>query len=1428
MASSVSDHIPKTPQLPDISIIHAFAQISATIIDLDDLLLAGLDMLRQFNDYDLLALVFIDDETGQPEIRAYKSDLLAKDDLHLQTFIADAIEQGVKTKKENIPLRKNAQSSDVCLIIPLTIGRLVIGALVVAEFWPHQFSDAEEMFLSIFASQLTVAVTNVRLYERTREQQQQEFIRRQIATHLQQLSTIINATLNLDDVLNLILEHIKGVIPYHSALIMLLKDQHLAVQAVAGLNEEIKPGLALSAHSGGFYHLMLLQQYPSVFFDVTEHKLWSHTCLPTVQSIRAWIGAPLIIKNQIIGILTLHHREAGYFDNADLDLVHTFANQAAIAIDNAQVYQREQQKVKQFQTVAKIGRQATEIHEVQSLLDTVVERLVEDLNYEFVTILLYQNETDSLHLKAANDIAPQVIDALNYSLPLEGLSVISTAGRTGDPLVVNDVSSFEGYVPHPRRKLVRSELAIPLVTKDQLIGLLDIQSTHLHAFSPDDLVLAQTIADQLAVTIANANMFEDKDGRIAELIAFNEIGGVMAKPGDLNNTLLTIIERIKALYQVEGASLLVLENDILRFRVVTGYPLEALKLFELKLGEGVAGWVAKHNQSLTIDNVASDPRHYKKIDEALDFTTKSLLAVPVQIQGRVLGVIEIMNRLDGLPFTRDDEVILAFIASAIAITMENSRLFGELAHKAEQMAGLFEASQSLAKLDLDEVLRITVRQVVNLLNSQWATVYLIDDSKELAVPGANYSVGDVHMRPRVFEIGQGAVGWVLKHKTLLRVNDAQNDVHFLSVDQLSYQVVNVLTAPLIARGEIIGILETATVNPSKPFNEEDEAFITALASQAAMAIHNAQLYQAVLDREEFVLALGEASSSINQSLNLDEVLDIICSKSLTLFDIDAISVWRAENDHLLCLAASGLGAAETLETSLANDDSSFISQVYNFGQPQYQNNVNSLDKYLPHIQLKSNRLALMGIPLLTGERCVGVLLMLTARELNYFTPEIQTRAVIYSSQITSAIENAHLHQQTTVRLAEVSTLYTLAHQMSINLEIDPLLEGTINVIRLALDCSGGSLFLLKADEELVLGAQNGKTLVAAQAYVDQVIQLVMRTQRPVNLKNKADFVRIIGEPSPSDVQSLLIVPLLAHGNLLGALVMFDELAYAFGDDEGRLLTIVAAQVASAIENSMLYNDLQQHAQSLEKALSELQEFSQLQGEFVQNVSHELRTPLTFVKAYVDLVLEESLGPISDGIRNSLQIVARRTDDLNRLVSDIISHQQLQMGNLEFSDVDLRDLINLNTESALPMAQKQNLHLRTHIPNDLPLIQADPNRISQVLDNLIGNAIKFTSGGGTIDVSVLPYGEFVKLSVKDTGIGIEEGEQEKIFNRFYQVDGSTTRRFSGTGLGLTIVQQIVEAHQGQVQVKSKPGRGTEFIITLPVSQSATPNDPQQPR
>lgn len=263
------------------------------------------------------------------------------------------------------------------------------------------------------------------------------------------------------------------------------------------------------------------------------------------------------------------------------------------------------------------------------------------------------------------------------------------------------------------------------------------------------------------------------------------------------------------------------------------------------------------------------------------------------------------------------------------------------------------------------------------------------------------------------------------------------------------------------------------------------------------------------------------------------------------------------------------------------------------------------------------------------------------------------------------------------------------------------------------------------------------------------------------------------------------------------------------------------QLRSALQsaNRTLERRVEERTAELQKALERLSELGQLKSNFISNISHELRTPLTHIKGYIELLVSESLGPIAEEQRHALQVSQQSTTRLETLIEDLImvslaSRAELSI-NLE--SVDVGRLANLAVKSSLDKALARGVNLHTVIEDNLPSIQADSQKIAWVLNQLIDNGIKFTQSGGSVMVGVKRDGEnLVVTSVTDTGIGIPPTRVSDIFEPFHQLDGSTTRRYGGTGLGLSLVRDIIEAHGSMLDVQSTEGLGSTFKFPLLVT------------
>jgi len=268
----------------------------------------------------------------------------------------------------------------------------------------------------------------------------------------------------------------------------------------------------------------------------------------------------------------------------------------------------------------------------------------------------------------------------------------------------------------------------------------------------------------------------------------------------------------------------------------------------------------------------------------------------------------------------------------------------------------------------------------------------------------------------------------------------------------------------------------------------------------------------------------------------------------------------------------------------------------------------------------------------------------------------------------------------------------------------------------------------------------------------------------------------------------------------------------------QIITIQILELHNALNeaNKSLEKRVEERTKELQRALSRLSELNALKSNFIANISHELRTPLTHIKAYVDLLAEAELGPLTNEQAEALAVLTRSETRLEKLIEDLIQFSFASRGELSLNiqDVDILQLVRNCASRYITKAQSKKTIIKTFESVDSPLIQADEDKIGWVIMQLLDNAIKFTPEGGKIAIKVSNASGLVVISVIDTGIGVPEDRKVEIFEPFHQLDGSATRRYSGTGLGLAMARRIIEAHGSQIIVDSQVGKGSKFEFTLP--------------
>jgi signal transduction histidine kinase len=413
------------------------------------------------------------------------------------------------------------------------------------------------------------------------------------------------------------------------------------------------------------------------------------------------------------------------------------------------------------------------------------------------------------------------------------------------------------------------------------------------------------------------------------------------------------------------------------------------------------------------------------------------------------------------------------------------------------------------------------------------------------------------------------------------------------------------------------------------------------------------------------------------------------------------------------------------------------------------------------------------------------------------------------------------------RLTELRVINRLGRVANSTLNMDKLLEQTFNETTELMEATIFAVVLYDAKLKQIsieLMIENG------QRYQRQVVDLgegiashIINTKQAVLFRDSAEliasripYVKIQDSLLP---ESYLGVPILIGDEVIGVLTVQHEKARAFDQHHAQVLTTVADQLASAIRNARIYADLERNFQAV-------REINRIKDEFLNNISHELRTPLTVIIGWGELMANGRLS--EEQLRTAIDQINKSSQRLLALVSSLLDLSKIERGALKLDrrDIDINFAVQRAVDENSFDAATKNIDLKCEYGEELPMINGDCARLQQAVSNLLNNAIKFTHDGGLVVIRSEQYDNRIMISVTDNGIGIDQSKLPFIFERFSQGDGSTTRKYGGAGIGLSLVKSLIEMHGGEVVVDSEPGKGSTFSLLLPANGMALPEPEQQ--
>ncbi len=473
--------------------------------------------------------------------------------------------------------------------------------------------------------------------------------------------------------------------------------------------------------------------------------------------------------------------------------------------------------------------------------------------------------------------------------------------------------------------------------------------------------------------------------------------------------------------------------------------------------------------------------------------------------------------------------------------------------------------------------------------------------------------------------------------------------------------------------------------------------------------------------------------------------------------------------------------------------------------------------------------ALIAAPLIVRGERIGTLVAEAARP-EQFTPEDGRHLRIFADHVAATLQHLRLISTLEDERNRLKTLNALSHALSETLDLREVGLRALEQTRSAFRAAHGLLMLWDSASETL-----------SPLVTDGIAQTTTETALTHHRLAIRDHVRAIGADGPplwapldapwrwihDDIPtalSALEIPLRAHGELIGLMLLLSDEANAFERVDLALATTLGVPVALALQNARFYQRASGQARAMAEALRRQEELDRMKDELIQNISHELRTPLALVMGYAEMLSTGELGAVADEQAVAINVIARRSRMLRSLVEDIALLWQLEQRREERELLDLAEIVATSAADFRSEAETRGLLIRASALESPVTIQGEPLQIRRVLDNLVGNALKFTPQGGAIDITLTTDGEWARLAVSDTGIGVPKAQLSRIFERFYQVDGSSRRAYGGTGLGLALVKAIMEAHGGAVVAESPitddPDHpGTRVTVHLPLAPGA---------
>ncbi|MCB0208197.1 MAG: GAF domain-containing protein [Anaerolineae bacterium] len=1378
----------------------------------------------------------------------------------------------VTRDEDYVPLANNVRAK---VVVPIRYGGELVGIINLESLQVNFFNNNQLRYLEALANHAAVAIGNAEAYQEQRLEREQASRRADQLSRLAEISTAFRTNRPLTDVLEDIAFAIADSVGYDVVLISLIRPDPPQLYhevsmgiPVAQLHQLQQPDQTRPL--ANLHRLMqdeFRQGKNTYFIPAVEMVNWQQQLnIPFIEKSsplmrpenqtealrlnlyatkrELWQPGDLLfiplmgVNDNIIGLLTVQNPVTDERPSlTSINALEAFANHAASAIENAQLFKLEQERRQLADTLRGVSEVISSHLEIDQLLQLVLQGLRKVVDYDRSTVELLQDS----HLVIIGGQGWE-----EYSRQIIGLSFSMTGNNpsrkvieTQEALIVKDAPvEYKAIFSAPPYDRVRSWLGVPLTYGTNILGLMTVASHNVNFFTEEDAGVVLAFANQVAIALQNAQLFEDAKQQVRQLEALTEVAGSLNQALELDQVLNLVLDAVFDLVGHSNGSIWMIEQSsgtvkIANTQNIPDFLVEEFNRSNTSINSEPFASVIRSGEVFV---VGGDKRQDKIAPRfGLPFPD-DVTYVPLKTEDGVIGVLAIETIIR----SRSMLDLVTTLADLAAVAIDSARLLADTRTRAVEMQSLYNLGVGISgMLEVRQVMRTVIIKALGLLEAEVGVILFWDEQAEQYIFEGTATTMKlveqfgfeqiVHMKPN--NLNHRAALWtaltehiIRSHQPILSNTAVQKSIwakngeeshetsEISSIDKIVMQLElrTLLGIPIQVQNHSIGAIFVGMSQPNT-FSERAIKTLSFVANQAAVAIRNAQLVQRLnnlteglelrvqqrteelaqilkelTDERDRMGVLYELGRQLASSFNLEEVLHHALNLLNGAIGISqgTVLLQDLKTGYLIHRAAIGRDKALPPEGSLTKYKIGvgLAGKVMESRQPRLISDLSDEPDWIPGSTTLHRRSALV-VPLTTGDDVLGSLLLYHP-EVGYFTEDHLKLVTTAATQIATAINNAELYRLSTEQAKSLVIMYQ-----------QQAAEATKNE----------AILKSVADGVLVLDTQ--RRIILANPKAVEILNI-----NTVSLEYQA--LSKILESSDLHENSELIQLLYEQLNQSLAKIEQGEQTVEFIISSGpkvikATLTPVTLSKHEPPSTVAVLRDISREA-----------EIDRLKNEFISSVSHELRTPMTSIKGYADLLLSGNakIGELNPMQTRFVQVIQSNTNRLTELVNDILEISRIETGRvkLEFEVINLVEVVNEVAISFEGQMVQKVMNLYLNLPNALPPVYADRARLTQILVNLIGNAWQYTPESGNIEVQAKIVDQFVQIDVVDDGIGIVEQDQQYLFERFFRSERTEVQVVDGTGLGLSITKSFVEMLGGQIWVESEIDVGSTFSFTVPIS------------